>query len=289
MATFLVTGATGSIGSQVVKQLDAKGEKVRALVRDVKKGEKLKGKNVELVQGDLEKPDTLTNAFKGVDGVFVVVNASDKLVDQEKNAFNAAKAAGVKHVVLLSTAGADPNGQITLAQWHGKSQENLKSSGLSHTVLQPTFFMQNLLGNVDSVKGQGKIFGAMKEGRVPMIDVADIAASGVAVLTSGDFKKHNGQTYYLTGPDPISMKTASEKIGKAIGKTVEYVDLPLDTFVGNLKGFGMPAWLADDYGKMFGWFATDSAWQPVDTVEKLTGRKPRTLDAFVADVAGAFK
>jgi len=147
--------------------------------------------------------------------------------------------------------------------------------------------LQNLLSNAGSVKGEGKIYGALGKGRVPMIDIADIAAVGAEVLTSPS--AHNGKTLYLTGGEAYSMDNVAEKIGKAIGKTVTYVDLPNDVFVGNLKKMGLPGWLADDFGKMYAWLATDQAATPSDTVEKITGRKPRTLDAFLADTAATFK
>jgi len=283
---FLVIGATGNIGSQVVKQLDAKGQKVRALVRDTKKGESLKGKNVELAQGDLAMPETLDKAFSGVDGVFVVVPAGEDLPKLEQNAFTAAKKAGVKHVVLLSVAGAQVGSPISLANWHAQSEENLKKSGLGHTILQPTMFMQNTLGSVHSIKSEGKFYGAYKNGRVPVIDVADIAATGVSILTSPS--AHNGKTYQLTGPEPLTQTQVAEKISKVAGKTVSYVDIPASALVDNLKKV-MPEWLAKDFGTMSEWLATDGGATVSKDVENVTGRAPRSFDAFLKDVAGMFK
>src|SRR5688572_2169400 len=181
--TILITGATGTVGSQLTKQLDAAGQKVRVLTRDPKKAESLKGKNVEIVQGDLANPSSLDKAFAGVDAVFVLVSGSPDQVKQEKNAFDAAKKAGVKHVVNLSVAGANTQSPISLARWHAESEEALKSSGLNWTILQPMTFMQNMLANAGSIKGEGKFYGAVKNGRIPMIDAVDIAATAAAVLT----------------------------------------------------------------------------------------------------------
>jgi uncharacterized protein YbjT (DUF2867 family) len=147
----LVTGATGNVGQNLTKQLDAAGQKVRVLTRDLKKAEAIKSKNVEITQGDLTKPETLDAAFKGVDTLFVLVNANPDLVTQEKNAFEAAKRAGVKHIVKLSVPGADTSSPIKLARWHGESEKNLKATGIAFTLLQPSSFMQNLFGSAGSI------------------------------------------------------------------------------------------------------------------------------------------
>jgi len=284
---FLVIGATGNIGSQVVKQLDAKGQKVRALVRDTKKAEGLKGKNVEIFQGDATKSESLEKALQGVDAAFVVLSSDEKLVETEKKVFAAAKKTGLKHLVKLSVAGADAGSQIHFGKWHGESEKNLKESGLTHTILQPQMFMQNLFGNLDSIKREGKFYGGYKDGKASMIDVVDIASTAAAILTSP--AKHAGKTYFLTGPQALSQKDLAEKLGKAIGKTITYVDIPSSAVVENLTKMGLPSWLAADYGKLMDWVATGTAGTVSKDVETVTGRAPRNFDAFLSDNAGAFK
>ena len=215
--TILVVGASGNIGCQLVKQLDAKGQKVRALVRDTKKAPQ--GKNVEAVAGDLTKPETLDQAFKGVDGVFVVVAASPDMTKLEKNAFDAAKKNGVKHVVLLSVAGANTQSPINLGKWHAESEQNLAKSGLGYTVLQPTMFMQNTMNNLPTIKGEGKVYFATKNGHLPVIDVVDIAATAAAILTSPS--SHNGKRYYLTGPEALTQAEMWTRISKVAGDNFE--------------------------------------------------------------------
>jgi len=283
--TILVVGASGNIGSQLVKQLDAKGQKVRALVRDTKKAPQ--GKNVEAVQGDLNKPETLDAAFKGVDGVFVVVAASEQMAKHEKNAFDAAKKNGVKHVVLLSVAGASTQSPLSLGKWHGESEQNLAKSGVGYTVLQPTMFMQNTLGNLHTIKSEGKVYFATKNGRLPVIDVVDIAATAASILQNPS--SHNGKTYYLTGPEALTQTQMCEKISKVAGKSVQYVDIPSSALTDNLKKMGLPEWMAKDFGGMCEFFATDGGATVSNDVETITGRKPRTFDAFLSDNASAFK
>lgn len=281
----LVIGANGNIGSQLVKQLLAQGEKVRVLVRDAKKAGDAFGKNVEVATGDISNAGSLDKAFQGVKAAFVLT-AGDAILD-EKNAFTAAKKAGVGHVVKLSVAGAGVGDPIRLADMHGQSEAALAQSGVSWSVLQPTMFMSNTLSGAHSIKGEGKMYGSFKNGRIPMIDTADIAACAAAILRNP--RGHEGKAYYITGPEGLTQAQVAEKIGKVAGRSVSYIDIPSSALVENMKKMGMPAWLAEDFGKMSDWLATDQAAQPMDTVEKITGRAARTFDAWLSDNGAAFK
>ena len=282
---FLIIGANGSIGSQLVKQLTSSGEKVRVLVRDKQKAEKSFGKSVDVVTGDIGDPASLDRAFQGVARAFVLT--SGDAIPSEKHAFAAAKKAGVNHIVKLSTAGAQKGSPIRLASMHGESEEALKASGVPFTVLQPTFFTSNLLGSAGTIKGEGKLYGAFKTGRLPVIDPEDIAATAAAVLKNPT--GHEGKTLYLTGPEAVTHGQIAEKLGKALGKSVSYVDLPASAVVESIKKSGAPSWYAEDFGKMSEWFASDQAATVSDAVEKIAGRKPRTVDAWIADNAKSFK
>jgi uncharacterized protein YbjT (DUF2867 family) len=277
---FLIIGANGQIGSQLVKQLQAEKQPVRALVRDTKKAPA----GVEVAQGDVADPASLDAALKGVSAVFVLTSGDAIL--QEPNVFAAAKKANA-HVVLLSTAGAQAGAPIRLADMHGKSEDALKASGASFTILQPMMFMSNVLGSLATIKSEGKLYGAMQKGRVPLIDTTDIAATAAAVLRAP--KEHAGKTYFLTGPEALTQDQVAEKVSKVSGKTVSYVDIPVDALIGALKGAGFPEWLANDFGKMHGWFATDAAASTSGEVQRITGRAGRTFDAWLADNAAAFR
>src|SRR4029077_11088375 len=133
-------GATGTVGSELVTQLAESGQKVRALVRNPKKAEKLP-KAVEVVHGDLEKPETLAPAFAGVDKAFVL-SAGPMLPILEGNAFAAAKKGGVGHIVKLSARHVDADfmASTPLAQWHRDSEQRLRSLGIPWTILRPGTF-----------------------------------------------------------------------------------------------------------------------------------------------------
>src|SRR5207302_7608767 len=118
---------------------------------------------------------SLEAAFKGGTKLFLLGPASPTQVADQHNAIEAARTAGIPHVVRSSAAGADAEAQLPLGRWHGQIDEEIKRSGLRWTILQPVSFMQNLLGSAGTIKQQGAIYGSFRDGRVAMIDARDIA------------------------------------------------------------------------------------------------------------------
>src|SRR5262249_45499806 len=114
----LVTGATGTVGSEVVRQLVAAGKKVRALARDTERAGKQLGAGVELVRGDLDRAETPEPALRGVERLYLLPPLDTQMVRLEEVAIAAAQRAGVRHVVKHSNMGADDEQAITLQRWH---------------------------------------------------------------------------------------------------------------------------------------------------------------------------
>ncbi|HEU4724186.1 MAG TPA: SDR family oxidoreductase [Candidatus Eisenbacteria bacterium] len=281
----LVTGAAGTTGSEVVRLLAAKGVRVRALVRNPEKGKQFHGPGVEVVVADLDKPLTLDPALKGVDKVFLVSSPDPRVGVLHGNVIESAKRAGVKQIVRLSAVQAAANSPSQLLKWHGEVDERLSRSGLSYVILRPHFFMQNLLGMRATIQSEGKIYVPMKEGKISLIDARDIAATAAAILTS---EGHSGRVYELTGPEALSFTKIAEKIGAAIGRPVQYVDVPPDAAREGFAAAGYPAWLADGLTEMFVHFSAGTSADLSGSVEKLTGKKPRAFDVFAKDFAGVF-
>ena len=275
----LVIGGTGTVGGQLVKQLAAKGAAFRVLTRDPGKV-----KGAEAVKGDLADPSSLDPAFRGAQAVFLLTNSSPESVRLKKNAIDAAKKAGVERVVNLSVLGAEANSPVQLSRWHAQTEQALRESGLAWTNLQPGFFMQNLLG-MATIKSQGAIYGAAGEGKLAPIDARDIAAAAVEALTG---KGHERKSYPLTGPEALSFAQIAEKLSKAVGEPIRYVNLPPDEFRKGLLAAGLPDWLVADYLAMHAWFASGGAGQVDPTLEKLIGRR-QTFDEFAREHAQAFK
>ncbi|HET7903256.1 MAG TPA: SDR family oxidoreductase [Candidatus Eisenbacteria bacterium] len=281
----LVTGAAGTTGSEVVRQLAGKGVRVKALIRDAEKAKRFPGPGVETVVADLERPATLDKAFRGVDKIFLASSPDPRVSLLHGNAIDAAKRSGVKQIVRLSAVAASTSSPARLLKWHGEVDERLSRSGISYSILRPQFFMQNLLGMRGSIQADGAIYLPAKETKTPLIDTRDVAAAAVAVLTS---EGHSGRIYDLSGPESLGFAEIAARIGKAIGRTVTYVDVPGDAAREALLSQGWPEFLADGFVEMLAYFATGAASDVTNTVEKLTGVKPRTVDAFAKDYAGIF-
>jgi uncharacterized protein YbjT (DUF2867 family) len=282
MAKILVTGATGNTGSLIVTLLLDKGADVRALVRDEDKAKGLRDAGAEIVVGDLDDPSTLGAAFDGVDKVYLVTWNGPTGEQQRKNAIAAAQASGSPHVVVGGALGIPSritNG-ITAAN------DALKDSGLPWTILQPTFFMQNLMGAKQTIAEQDAIYFDLADGKLPMIDVRDIADAAVAVLTTDG---HRGKTYNLTGPAAISMQDVAKAFSDGLGRPITYTAVPTAAAKDALMSMGYPEWTADGFGELMAGFADNWAADKVSPdVERLTGHAPRSIDTFVRDFKGFF-
>ena len=143
----VVIGATGRMGSEVVKALIAKGEKVRALVRDPQRAGAIQVPGVELVVGDVEKPDTWDAALQDVDKVFLLSPEGPQMAELHGKFADAAKRAGVRHLVRMSILVSNPDSPLVIGKWHGEADQNVANSGIPYTIIRPTYLMQNLIGS----------------------------------------------------------------------------------------------------------------------------------------------
>lgn len=279
----IVTGATGTIGRQLVRQLHDQGKSIRAVVRDMAKGREL---GCDLVLGDFNRPDSLAAAFKSAEALFLNSSASPELAAQQAGAIAAARLAGIRRIVKVSALGAQPGSRMALGRWHAEAERALRDSGLAWTILQPTSFMQNLLGSAASIRSEGVFHGAFGDGRVPFIDAADVAAVAAEALS---VESHESKTYVLTGGEALTQAEVAAKIAAAVGKPVRYADLSVPDAVAGLIASGMPEWLAHDLGALMAFFAAGGGAAVSPAVEQVTGRRPRSLDEFLSEHAGAFR
>ena len=281
----LVTGSTGNVGTEVVKQLAQAGHKVRALVRDTKEASGKFPTTVDIVVGDLDNVDSLVNAMKGVDKVYLLAPLTPSLVKQEGNVIDAAKRARVEHVVKHSVLGAQYEA-ITLAKWHRTGEKSLEASGLSWTHIRPSGFFQNTLGWVGMIKNGGAVYFPTAEGRLAVIDPRDVAAVAVKTLT---VPGHEAKAYELTGPKALSTQEQVDTIGRAIGKPLKFVSVPDGAARDTMLGQGMPPQIADAFLEFCSVIRAGQASLVTDTVAKLTGRQPRTFESWVTENVSAFK
>jgi len=278
----LVIGATGTVGTELVKQLvEDGGVRVRALTRNPEKARGL-GPGVEVVKGDLERPATLGPALAGVDKAFVLSNGLS--IQFERNAIHAAAKAGVKHIVKLAGRHleADFFSDSEMARWHLDSEQALRSVGVPWTVLRPQTFSSIFLAFFD--RKQSAIFLPVGKGKDSFIDPRDVAAVAVRVLTSPG---HEGVVYEITGSEWLDFSQLAEKISRAIGRPVTFTDVPVAPWSEGLAAAGIPAPVV----KMFTTYMTaiknGKVYAPTGTIQALLGRPPRSFDDWARDHAAA--
>jgi uncharacterized protein YbjT (DUF2867 family) len=281
----LVTGATGHVGSELVRLLAEAGTPARALIHSPDKAAPIQRLGLETALGDFEQPDTLDAAMAGCDHLFLLSPPNPRQPQQEHHVIDAAKRAGVAHVVKLSVPWADPDAGLVFCRWHGQIEQYLAESGLAHTLLRPSNFMQNFLMSAQPVADQGILYGMTGEGRVGYIDARDVAAVAAQVLTSPG---HQGTSYTLTGPEALSAAEVAKRLSAATGRQVRYVDVGPDAFRQALADAGLPGWLVDGLVESHTLFAAGHAATVTDEVAKVTGRPPRTFEQFAADHRLAF-
>ena len=303
--TILVTGATGTLGSEVVKQLllSARGERgegreedmiVKAAARSANDSTFRNTGGVQVVQLDYKKPDTLSASLKGVDKLFLLTPFQSNMVDLTSNLVNEAKKAGVKYIVKQSVLGADAEPGITSSRLHRQAENIIEESEIPFTFLRPNFFMQNFITFYSHfIKTQGAFYVPAGDAKVSFVDVRDIAAVAAQALSSSSKKygagKHTRKAYDITGDEALSYGEAAEILSKEIGKKVNYVNVSDEDARKGMKDMGADHWTINSMIELFGITRASYLSDISPAVEQVTGKKPITFSQFARDYAGAFK
>lgn len=299
--TILVTGATGTVGSEVVKKLlSTKGQKqeedmiIKAAARSANDSI-FSDSEVQVVQFDYNKPDTLSAALRGVDKLFLLTPFQSNMVDLTSNLVNEAKKAGVKYIVKQSVLGANAEPGITPSRLHRQAEKIIEESGIPFTFLRPNFFMQNFVTFYSNlIKTQGAFYIPAGNAKASFVDVRDIAAVAVQALGGGRSSKsgtgnHTRKAYDITGGEALSYGQAAEILSKEIGKKVNYVNISDEDARKGMKDMGMDEWTINSMIELFGITRAGYVSDISPAVEQITGNKPITFSQFARDYAGAFK
>jgi uncharacterized protein YbjT (DUF2867 family)/predicted ester cyclase len=279
----LITGATGNIGRELVMQLAQTGKPFAVMVRNAAKAQQMMGQvpGIKIVEGDVNKTLTLPKALEGIERAFLLTPSDYRQVEQQRNFINAAKAAGVKHIVKLSVVGAAPDAPAQLMRWHAQSERELEQSGIAWTHIRPHVFYQYWLQLVYPINMTGGFYASLKENvPLPAIDIRDIAAVAVRCLTEPG---HEGKIYRLTGPEALTNVQVAEKIGKVMGKPVSYSYMPPEHTKAGMMQMGMQPWFVDFVVGMDEAYSTGNYGEVTFDFYKLTGRQPISADQFFAD------
>lgn len=276
----LLTGATGLAGGHVAKALVRKGVPLRALVRDLGKAQALADLGIDLVEGDLGDSASLARAFQGVDKAFLLMANVEEQLDYETRYIDAAKAAGVSHLVKLSAIEAGAGHANLLKQYHGGSEDYLKASGLGYTILRGNVFMQYMLYFKPVIEATGAFYVPRANARMAMVDVRDIADVAAQVLTQDG---HLGKTYTLTGPDTLTFGDVATAFSSLMGREVGCVEIPAEAYKEALLKTGQSDWTATAVTEEFVLMGDGGADNLTGDVAAVTGHAPRTFTQMLAD------
>lgn len=281
----LVTGATGSNGTEIVKRLAAKNVKVRAMVRNRERASVITEPNVEVVEGDFERPETLLNALAGVTRAFLLTNSETRAEAQQIAFIDAARQSGVKHIVKLSQFAADANSPVRFLRYHAAVEAALQASGITYTFLRPNLFMQGLLNFRSTIATQNAFYAAISDAPVSMVDVRDIAEVAVAALTETG---HEGKIYDLTGPQALTHAQMAEQLSTVLGRRITFVDISPEMMRDTLLSVGFPVWQADGLIEDYAHYRRHEAAAVTSGVKDAIGKEPRSFETFVHDYVTQF-
>src|SRR5947207_2162166 len=245
----LVTGATGLNGSELVHRLSARGVHVRALVRSATRAGGISHlPMVEIVEGDMARPETLTGPLRGVERAMLISSSDPAMLEVQSNFIEEARKASVKHVVKLSGIMPELDSPFRFARMHGEIERRLEASGMAFTHLRAGEFMHAYFRQVPSIVARGAFFLPMEDAKIASIDVGDIAEVAATVLTSPG---HEGKIYPITGPEALSMAEVAEKLSVATGKRIRYVNVAPEEAKRAQLAAGVPPYTADALSELF--------------------------------------
>jgi uncharacterized protein YbjT (DUF2867 family) len=280
--TYLVTGATGNIGSRVVERLLRRGERPRVLVRDAAKAARRYGDRVDVRVGDFDDSASLSAAVDGVDVVFLVTAGAD-LAEKDKRAADVAKSAGVRLLVKLSTD--DVAHGVGTGVWHREGEAAIRDSGVGFVFVQPSGFMDNFLNWADAIKADGVIRCAAGEGVIPFIHCDDIADVAIAAMTEPHYA---GQSLPVTGPEALSFADMTAKVGAAIGRELRFEPRSEDDERRAQAAWGSPQAMIEARLSIFRAMRDGRLTAVSDNVTKILGREPISFDQWAQQNAAAF-
>jgi uncharacterized protein YbjT (DUF2867 family) len=288
-AITVVTGASSTVGSEIVNRLLASGQKVRAAVRDLGKQHYPTSSNLEIVHVDYYKPETFSHLFNGGEKMFLLVPIVKNMVEITSSIVNIAKRQGVKYIVTQSLMGPDIHAESTIAELHRRAEKVIMESSIPFTTLRPNYFMQNFIVFFShTIKSQGSFYIPAGDGKVSFLDSRDNALVAAKLLTAND-PQYTDKTYNVTGPESLSYKQAAEILSNQIGKKISYINIIDDEARQGLKDIGVSDQLITLLLEMYNDIRMGYASAISSVVQEITGNKPMSFSRFARDYAKVFR
>ena len=281
----LVTGASGNLGKLVLDALLKRGVAASDIIATTRDAAKLAGyaaKGIEVRHADFNDSASVKAAFAGADRVAIIstdaLDGNGTRIRQQTGAVAAAKEAGVKHIVYTSMPNPHEGSRITFEADHRLTEDAVKNSGLSYTILRNSWYQENLFMNLPQVLASGTWYTSAGQGKVSHIARQDCADALAAVLASGSTES---RVYTLTGSQSFTTDEIASQVSDATGKPISVVHLTDEQLAGGMKSAGVPDFLVP-FLVGFDANTREGAADLVNTdVETLIGRKPRALRAFL--------
>ena len=281
---YLITGATGNIGSLVVRGLVSMGERPRVFVRDAEKARKLFGNQVDVAVGDLADPESLGRALANVSALYLV-NSDYGLDERDAAAAAIARKLGTRLLVKLSSIDAREQ-NVGTGVWHARGEAAIRASGIPFTFVQPSGFMSNALYWARSIKAAAIVRSATGEGRIPFIHPRDIADVSIKALTTTDYL---GQSLGITGPEALTYGEMTAKIATAIGRSVRFETMTEDEAREQQVVWATPPALVDARLSIFRAIREGRLATVTEEVQRVLGRAPLSFDRWVSENCDAFR
>jgi NAD(P)H dehydrogenase (quinone) len=277
-----VTGATGEVGGRVARRLADRGMSQRLLVRDPSRAPELEGAEVAQAS-NYEARDEMEAALSGAETLFLVSGEEARnRVEQHKAAVDAAKAAGVERIVYLSFYGASPDTAFTFGRDHFHTEEHIKASGLSYAFSRDNIY----LDFVPFFAGEdGAIRGPGGEGRFAPVARDDIADVVVELIADPG---RDGRAYEVASDEAYTLAEAAERLGRAIGREISYVDETMEEAWATRRPSGEEDWVIEGWITTYVAIAKGELAEPTGTVKELTGHDPQRLEAFLDQHAESY-
>ncbi|HEY3741703.1 MAG TPA: SDR family oxidoreductase [Bryobacteraceae bacterium] len=287
MSIHTITGATGNIGSLVVERLIARGIRPRIFVRNAENARaRFGGENrVEIHTGDLADAASLASVLAGADSLFLV-NSGPDIGALDELAAKVAHAAGLRHLVKLSSYDARPEHNCGTGVWHAQGESAIRASGVPFTFLQPTGFMTNARWWAQSIKEHGVVRSATGSGAIPFIHSNDIADVVVETLTKP--AEFIGECLPLTGPEALTYAEMAAKIGAVIGKPICFEAISDDEARSQQFAWKASRAMVEARISIFRAIREGRLATVTDTVERILNRKPIRFDQWAQENAAAF-
>lgn len=280
----LVTGATGHLGSATLDDLLKKVQpsELAVFVRDAKKAESIAAKGVDVRVGDYRDVESLDAALKGVDKLYFV--SSGDLAgrfEQHTNVVNAAKRAGVKHIVYTSILKQPEHPFFTAALDHQNTEKLIEETGIAYTFLRNAFYFETLPEMLGNVLESGKIVFPGGEGRLSNASRLDMAEAAANVLTQPG---HDNKVYEIASNTNVSFAEIAEALSELTAEPIEYVDIPLEDFTVFLESIGLPAEVIEVTAGVANGIKNNELSLTSLDLENLLGRKPLTIREYLKQV-----